>query len=41
MGIKDSLSALGIATLCIGASIAGLVFVVYLVVTVAKWAWGG
>lgn len=39
MSILNTLGALGATTLMIGASVALLAGIVYVVVTVAKWTW--
>jgi len=41
MGIKDNLGFAGAIVLAVGIIVAVVAGIVYGVVTVAKWAWGG
>ena len=41
MGIKDDLSFAGVIILGFSVAIAVCIGIIYGVVTVAKWAWGG
>ena len=41
MGIKDDLSFAGATILCVSIVVAVCIGIIYGVVTVAKWAWGG